>query len=188
MKGLQVLFDWTAKLAYLNILWILFSILGLVFFGVGPATVSVFTVMRKLLGGESDVSIWKLFIKTYKQNFWHANGLMLVIVPICIFIYIDFRLIQMLPNSFLIDRIVFPGVIILSLLTIVSISYLFAVYVHFDVSFFMNFKYALMIAGIYPLSTLLILFGLFVFSFVFLLFRFVRSEEHTFELQSRVYL
>src|SRR5699024_3695172 len=65
-------------------------------------------------------------------------------------------------------NVVFTGLIILSLLLIILFSYLFAVHVHFDISFFQNFKYAVMIAGINPLSTILMLFGLFTFSIILL--------------------
>lgn len=161
-----MLFNWVVRLAYINILWILFSLVGLIFLGIGPATVSVFTVIRKLLDDSSDISIGKLFIQTYKKEFWSANKLMLIVFPVCLFIYIDFLSLQILPSSFFMDKIVFTGMIILSLLVIIWFSYLFAVYVHFDLRFITNFKYALLIAGINPLPTVLILFGLFVFSIV----------------------
>ncbi|MBO0993142.1 YesL family protein [Bacillus sp. SD088] len=166
MEGISNLFEWIAKLAYLNLLWILFSVVGLGVLGVGPATVSVFTIIRQWLHSDRDFSIWKTFIETYRQEFWRANGLTLLIAPVCLFVFVDFAVIRTLPTSFLIDFIVFPAVIILSLITIVAISYLFATYVHFNVPFWVKVKYALLIAGLYPLSGLLILVGLFIFAII----------------------
>lgn len=166
MDGISNLFEWIAKLAYLNLLWILFSVVGLGVLGVGPATVSVFTVIRQWLYSDGDFSIWKTFLETYRQEFWRANGLTLLIVPVCLFIFVDFAVIRTLPTSFLIDFIVFPAVIILTFITIVAISYLFATYVHFNVPFWVNVKYALLIAGLYPLSSLFILAGLFIFAMI----------------------
>ena len=143
--------------------------MGLLVFGIGPATVSAFVVIRKLLNDNLDVSIWKLFKQTFKKDFWNANKLMLVIFPVCFFIYLDFLFLQMLPSSFFMDKIVFTSMIILSLLIIIWFSYLFAVYVHVDLQFKENFKYALLIAGINPLPTTFILIGLFVFLILLLI-------------------
>lgn len=166
MEGIWTLFNWIVRLAYINILWLLFSLVGLIIFGVGPATVSAFAVIRQLLNDQADFSIWNLFMRTYKDDFWSANRLMLVVFPICLFIYLDFLFLQLLPSSFFMDKIVFTGMIIVSLLVIIWFSYLFAVYVHFELKFIINFKYALLIAGINPLATILILFGLFIFAIV----------------------
>jgi uncharacterized membrane protein YesL len=164
LEGLWTVFNWVVRLAYINVLWILFSIAGCIFLGIGPATVSVFFVIRKLLEDEYEFSIWKYFIETYKKEFWPANKLILVVFSICCIIYVDFIFLQMLPSSFFIDKVVFTGMIILSLLVIIWFSYLFAVYVHFELIFISNFKYAVMIAGIHPLQSILMLFGLFAFT------------------------
>lgn len=163
MEGIWKLFEWIAKLAYINILWIIFSLLGFVFLGIGPATVGVFAVIRKLINDESVSSIWKLFVYNYRQSFWTANKFMLIILSTCFIMYLDFLFLRMLPNSFFINNVVFTSMIVLTLLLIVLFSYLFAVYVHFDLSFFKYFKYAVLIAGINPLPTIFMLFGLFVF-------------------------
>ena len=170
MQGLSKLFDWVAKLAYLNVLWIVYTALGLVIFGVGPATVSVFTIIRKWLRNEEGFSIWSRFNATYKEEFWRANKLMLVIIPVLLFIYVDLRIIQALPESFLIDKIVFPAVILLGLLVMVAFSYVLAVFVHYDLPYWTNFKNAVLIAGLFPLSTILMVFGLTVFLLIAFIF------------------
>lgn len=170
MKGFHSIFEWVIKLAYINILWILFTLIGLGLGGVGPATVSVFTVIRKYLRRETGFSIWKEFTQTYWRNFWRANQLMVVMIPLYIFIYMDFKFIRLLPNRFFIDKVVFPGVFMLSILVLILTCYLFAVYVHFNLSFWTNFKLAIIIAGIFPLQTIIILLGLFVFSIIVFVF------------------
>lgn len=169
MQGLWRLLNWIMILAYLNILWILFSLLGLIVFGVGPATVSVFTLIRSHLNNDYRSSIWRVFRQSFQENFWNANKFMLIIVPAVCIVYIDFVFLRMLPNSFFIDNIVFTCMIVLSLLLIILFSYLFAVYVHFDLLFFENFKYAILIAGINPLPATLMLIGLFITFIIFLL-------------------
>lgn len=169
MEGLWKLFSWITRFAYLNILWIFFSMIGLFILGFGPATVALFAVMRKLLNDEHISSIGKFFYAYYRKNFWKANQLMLVVYPASFIMYVDFLFLRQLPNSFLLDRVVFPSMILLTLLLIIFFSYLFAVFVHFDIPYFTNFKYAVLIAGINPLPTTLMVLGLFVFFLVLLI-------------------
>lgn len=170
MRGFQTILEWIVRLVYLNILWILFSFIGLGIFGIGPATVSLFNIVRKINRGGTDISIWKEFNHTYRRYFWRANGLMLVLIPIYIFIYMDYVIIRMFPESYLIDNIVFPAVVILSILILVLTCYLFAVFVHFELSFWGNFKHALLVSVVFPLNTVMMVLGLFIFSIVLFLF------------------
>ncbi|MFA9556724.1 DUF624 domain-containing protein [Evansella sp. AB-rgal1] len=39
--------EWLIRLAYINILWMLFTIVGLIILGIAPATATVFTIIRK---------------------------------------------------------------------------------------------------------------------------------------------
>lgn len=170
MGGIHQLFDWLATLAYVNILWLLYSLAGMFIFGFGPATVSVFTVIRNKLRGKDNNSIWSQFYQTYRKEFLHVNKLMIIVYIVFIFLYLDFTIIQSLPYSFLVDNIVFPALMLLSFLVVFGISYLFAVYVHFDLSFLRRIKLALLMIGLYPLSTLIMGIGLVIFFFVLFIF------------------
>ncbi|WP_084028990.1 YesL family protein [Bacillus sp. J33] len=63
------------RLVYLNLLWIAFSLLGIVLFGFFPATAAMFSVVRKWIMGETDVRVFKEFWQTYRKEFWKANRL-----------------------------------------------------------------------------------------------------------------
>lgn len=170
MRGFQTILEWIVRLAYLNILWILYSLIGLGIFGIGPATISLFAVVRKINRDGTDISIWKEFNYTYRSNFLRANGLMLVLIPIYVFIYMNYAIIRILPASFLMDNIVFPAVVILSILIFVLTCYLFAVFVHFELSFWGNFKHAFLVSIVFPLHTVTIVFTVFIFSIIVFLF------------------
>jgi uncharacterized membrane protein YesL len=47
-KPIVTLCDWVAKLAYVNLLWFLFTAAGLLIFGFMPATVALFTRLHPL--------------------------------------------------------------------------------------------------------------------------------------------
>lgn len=95
---------------------------------------------------------------------------MLVLIPMYVFIYMNYAIIRILPASFFIDNIVFPAVVILSILILVLTCYLFAVFVHFELSFWGNFKHALLVSIVFPLHTVTMVFTVFIFSIMVFLF------------------
>nr|WP_052044317.1 DUF624 domain-containing protein [Alkalihalobacillus alcalophilus] len=65
---LYTISDWIMRLAYINLLWLLFMIIGLFIVGFMPATVAMFTVIRMLLMKEESVPIFKTFLTFLKRN------------------------------------------------------------------------------------------------------------------------
>lgn len=65
MKLFQTFSEWLFRLMWTNLLWIGFTILGLGIFGIMPATVAMFTVVRKWQMHETEISIWSVFKETY---------------------------------------------------------------------------------------------------------------------------
>jgi hypothetical protein len=60
------------RLVYINFLWILFSLLGLLIAGFFPSTVAMFTVVRIWVLGETDAAIFNMFWKTLNISFLKA--------------------------------------------------------------------------------------------------------------------
>ncbi|MFL6557407.1 MAG: YesL family protein, partial [Bacillus sp. (in: firmicutes)] len=89
MQGLFTLTEWITKFAYVNFLWMGFSFLGLVIFGVSPATVAMFTIVRKWIIGEQDIPVFRTFWNTYKAEFLRSNGLGIVFVLLTGLILLD---------------------------------------------------------------------------------------------------
>ncbi len=69
MGGFYRVSEWIMRFAYVNILWGLFTLAGLVLFGFMPATVAMFTVIRKWLMGETDIPVFKTFFASFKKRF-----------------------------------------------------------------------------------------------------------------------
>lgn len=154
--------QWVMWLIYLNILWFLFTMIGLVLFGVFPATVSLFAVIRKLFLKE-DLSVTKTFIQIYKEEFFKANGIGMILVLVAYILYMDFLFLDKIhAGLFTIFQI---GLIIVSILYFITLIYIFPVYVHYQLKFIDYFKHALLI-GVFSLLTNLII----IISFVCLYF------------------
>ncbi|MGG1687820.1 YesL family protein, partial [Pseudalkalibacillus sp. NRS-1564] len=61
--------EWVARLVYVQCLWLVFSIVGLLVAGIFPATMGMFAVVRRWQLGETDVPVFPEFWTTYKQEF-----------------------------------------------------------------------------------------------------------------------
>lgn len=159
MNGLYTLTEWITRFAYVNILWISFSLLGLVVFGISPATVAMFTIIRKWIMGESDIPVFQTFWKSYKKEFLRSNGVGIVIALSAYIIYIDLNYIQL-------DSIIQIPLYLIIFAIIMTLLYIFPVYVHYNVTFFQLFKNAFFIMMVNPLSSVMMLIGFVALFFV----------------------
>ncbi|WP_175990156.1 YesL family protein [Bacillus sp. Marseille-Q1617] len=137
------------KLAYLNLLWILFTFIGLLILGFFPATTAMFTVVRKWLLREETVSVFPEFWRTYKKEFLKSNGYGLIFMVVGYILYYDFTFIGL--NSGKLTFLV-PVLVLILVWYIITLLFLFPVYVHFDLPFFKTMKQTLLIALTSPLE------------------------------------
>ncbi|MBT2720546.1 YesL family protein [Bacillus sp. ISL-46] len=159
MGGFYKLLEWISRLAFLNILWISFSLLGLVIFGFFPATVAMFSVVRKWMLGKEDVSIFKTFWTAYKREFLKSNLLGLMIFAIGIVLYIDFQFIQNAANSFV--SILYVPFFIITFIFISMLFYIIPIFVHYDMNISQVIKNSFFVMIMNPLSTFYMLIGSF---------------------------
>ncbi|MFC4557987.1 YesL family protein [Virgibacillus kekensis] len=144
---------WMIKLAYINLLWILFTIIGLVIFGLFPSTVAMFTIVRKWMNKEYNFKIFPEFWKVYRTDFIKANGLGLLFLTIGYILYYDFTFLQ-LNNGKLFYLI--PVLLFILVSYAVTLLFFFPVFVHFDLKFFQYLKQSFLIAITSPIETILI--------------------------------
>lgn len=67
-NGLHGFCVWVMRLAYLNLLWLLFTLAGLGVAGLMPATAAMFTVTREWVKGNPDASVFSVFLRAYKEK------------------------------------------------------------------------------------------------------------------------
>lgn len=157
MGGIYKILEWFMLIAYINLLWSIFLLLGLVVFGFSPATVAMFTVIRKLLKKE-DFSIIKTFFGTYKEEFIKANVLGLVVVLAGYLIYLDFMFIGNVPGPLF--YVLQVGMFFISVIYIVTNLYILPAFVHFDLKLIDYFKHAFLFGLFRPLMTIAMIIGL----------------------------
>lgn len=59
--GIYHISNWIMRLAYVNFLWILFTLAGFIVFGFFPATIATFAVVRKWIFDTTDIPIFTTF-------------------------------------------------------------------------------------------------------------------------------
>ncbi|MGN7373916.1 YesL family protein [Bacillus halotolerans] len=146
--------EWIMRFAYTNLLWLLFTILGLGVFGVMPATAALFAVMRKWIQGQDHVPVLPTFWREYKAEFLRSNLIGAVLVLIGLIIYIDLAFIY--PSHFLLHILRF-AIMIFGFLFVSMLFYVFPLLVHFDWKKRLYFKFSLLLSVAYLQYTLVML-------------------------------
>jgi uncharacterized membrane protein YesL len=147
--------QWITRLAYINLLWLLFMILGLFILGAAPATVAMFTLIRKWIMGESDLPVFTTYWETYKKEFWKANSLGFILAGISIILYLDWRLISSLQGS--LYPILMGCLIGVVFLFLVITLFIFPVYVQYEYKTLQYIKTAFLLGISYPLYTMVMI-------------------------------
>ncbi|MCT1576867.1 YesL family protein [Oceanobacillus kimchii] len=157
-QGYYTIAVWITRFAYLNILWVAFTILGLGIFGLMPATVAMFAVVRKWNMGEQDITIFPMFWKTFRQEFVKSNGLGLLLVAIGYLLTIEFQILG--TQTSLIYQMVQFSVVVILILYVMVVAFFFPIYVHFNLKSMDYIKWPFIIGIIHPILTVVLLVGI----------------------------
>lgn len=142
--------DFIMKITLLNFYWILITIAGVGVFGVFPATVAVFAVVRQWSRG-NDEKFFRQFVTYVKKDFWQANALGYILVIIGVLLYTDVQFLLQMDG--LLQEFMKYGFVFLFILYFIIAVYLFPVYVHYDLPLLKNFQYAFIIGFVKPIRT-----------------------------------
>ncbi|WP_163580177.1 YesL family protein [Gracilibacillus saliphilus] len=155
---------WISRLAYLNMLWLLFSIIGLLFLGVFPSVVAALAIERKWIRGNRDFPLFKQFWSEFKDHFIQANVIGYFFTFLLMLLYVNITLVQSLDHwiRLLMLFLLFGLAFLVSIIFV----YIFPTFVHFRATFFDYLTYAFVVALVSPLNTLLILLNIGGFFFI----------------------
>src|SRR5699024_6696995 len=123
--------EWVIKLIYANLLWMFFTILGIGVFGIMPATVGLFTLLRQWIIGNKAVPAFKTYWHSFRQEFIKTNLFGIIFLAIGYILRID--IIFFKTSSHLIFQILLVVMFCLGLLYFITLLNFFPVYVHFDI-------------------------------------------------------
>lgn len=127
------IFIFTGRMLLLNVMFILYTLIGGIILGIFPSLGALFATMRKIVDKTSNLSTWRYFNKYYFSNFWRLNGLgYIYIIPIGVLIPI--LLLTVNSPSIVVNAIYIITLLILSFY-LLSFPHFFTLYVHFDMPF-----------------------------------------------------
>lgn len=159
--------DWFIKLVFLQIIFVLFALMGLIVLGLFPALFAYFAVGRQWLQLKTKEPLFKMFWRYYKMYFKTANfyGYIMLLVSVVLGMYVYwFQQIDNVVGSILL----FITFLLIFLMALVWI-YLIPILVHYDVKGLQVVKTAIVIGLLRPLNTLAVLvlmIGLYYFSLI----------------------
>ncbi|HBC3930637.1 TPA: DUF624 domain-containing protein [Vibrio parahaemolyticus] len=109
---------WITRLAWLNVIWLVLSLLGGVVFGVLPSTVTVCYLIRKYLNGAAKVTFTEAF-QIYREEFYRSNraGLTLLLPAFSLLWYINWAIINLEGISTIVMLCGLPIAVIMLVLT-----------------------------------------------------------------------
>lgn len=151
-NGLVKLSDWVLRLAWLNLLWIAFTLLGLVIAGFLPSTAAMFAVMRKWLKGNLETSVQSQFWFYFKKEFWKANAAGFLLVIAGYVLYFDIQVYEFKSGNF--QQLLQVLVFVIAFVYLLTVVFFFPVYVHFRLKWYQYTLYSILVAFSYPFRAL----------------------------------
>ncbi|MFJ7976710.1 YesL family protein [Peribacillus sp. NPDC096379] len=155
MNNVYVVCDWIIRLLYLNLLWIVFTIAGLVIAGIFPATVALFSVLKEWIHEGKNVRVFNVFLNIYRKEFLKANRLGIILFFISIVFYTDWLFTNQLSGTL---GMITKGVLLGSGFVFgITLLYVVPVYLQVDGKVFTTIKLAFLIGIIYPHYTFIMM-------------------------------
>ncbi|MEK5440833.1 YesL family protein [Fredinandcohnia sp. FSL W7-1320] len=151
MEKLNTIMEWITRFFALQLIWILFCLVGLGIGGIFPATFTMFAICRKWINKQTEVPIFKTFWELYRKGFLKTNLLGWVTTLTGCSIYYYFQLFK--GSESMMDMVLFIAVWIAGILYLMTVLLMIPVYVHFDIKLFSVAKHALIIAIAHPFHT-----------------------------------
>jgi len=169
LNGFMKLFydigNWMFKLMHLQLLWAVFSILGLIVFGIFPATAGVFAVTRKWVENDVDIPIFKTFITSYKDSFAKVNGVGFIMLLIGLFLGYDYIISKNMLNLFFLHMVLITIIFVYAL----TLCYLFPTFVHYELKSLQYIKQSFLIMVASPLENIGIILCLVILYYLYAL-------------------
>lgn len=123
VEKINSIFTSILNLVYVNILWVLFTLLGLGVFGIGPSTYALVSICRQWIRGNS-VPVFKTYWQYYKENFKES------VIISWIYLFVGFVLVVDLltvTNWYL--RV---ALLIVDCIYLLSLVYIFPIMAHYN--------------------------------------------------------
>lgn len=153
---LSPIFAWVSRLAWINLLWIGFTVVGLGLFGFFPATIAMYSVVRQwMMRPESrDESTVRAFAAEFKKELLSANALGWLVVLVGVALYFNLSVTIGLSGYFY--TAIFYLSVAASAVYLTTLVQLPFIYVHVSARRLSLVKYAWLYSMAHPFGTAII--------------------------------
>ena len=141
------------KFIALNILWLLFFLLGLGVFGFMPSTVALFSVVREWIKGNKEIPIFRKYFTTFKEEFLRSNIIGLIFLVLFYVLYVNFSFVSYFYDES-IQFFIYLAIIGIGSLIMMTFINVFSVMAHFQYRTLENIKAACGLVILHPLKAL----------------------------------
>ncbi|WCG32769.1 DUF624 domain-containing protein [Enterococcus dispar] len=135
----------------LNGLWLLFTLLGGVVFGIIPATIALYACFRQQIRNESETHLFQMFKRYYVETFRRSMLFSVVFAAIALFFFGETVILVNVGTGNLLLEI---AIKVTRLLIILGVAMFFPIFVHFDVKGIKMVVQSLLFLLICPLEVL----------------------------------
>ncbi|WP_066294160.1 YesL family protein [Arthrobacter sp. B6] len=122
-------FDTLLWIACLNLLWILFTVLGVGVLGAGPATAAAQILVRRRSRGEA-APLFKAFAREYFANFVRANALALPVMAVAVALAMNWNYSS--GDGALLSQLIAAGTFVAAIFLAGAVCYLFPMYARYE--------------------------------------------------------
>jgi len=123
VEKLNSIFTSILNLVYVNFLWVLFTLLGLGVFGIGPSTYALVSICRQWIRGNS-MPVFKTYWKYYKENFKES------VIISWIYFFVGFVLVVDLLT--VTNWYLRAALLLISFIYLLSFVYIFPIMAHYN--------------------------------------------------------
>lgn len=161
--------DILAKLMYINILWFLFTVVGLGLFGFFPATAATYAIYHKIYEDKLERSIFQTFFESYKTFFVKVNIQGWIVAAIGAFLFLDLYVNKKLIQSTILHIIL----LFFCFLYIIATLYFIPIFIRYELKGSQYMKQALLMALSRPFETIAILISLYLLYNLFIMLQVI---------------
>lgn len=143
--------EYITTIAYLNLLWLFFTLIGGVILGIHPATAALFIALRRCRKEDVYTVDFKSFKQDFKHEFKKANILGVYITGVLALLVVNGAL--LFTNEAIVHPVIGVVYVLSIVLSTILLIYVYAVYEYFDKPAHTIITYAIIIGMANPLVT-----------------------------------
>ncbi|UOQ86756.1 YesL family protein [Gracilibacillus salinarum] len=152
------------RMAYLNGLMIVFSLIGCVIFGIFPALTALFFIVRKWQLGDHHSHTARTFWTVFKEEFLRSNAIGWLFTLIGMLLYVNLSLANLLESSPV--HLSYYPILTVFILFISMSLLIIPVHLHFEASMWGTIKHTFLFLFISPKNTIFVAAASFLFFLV----------------------